>query len=121
MHPARVLFWCALMFLIIVAFATRHSTREEFAEKRDQSRIAREARYRPVFAVRDWFLASLDRVIPPPINALVGGVLLGSRSQLPREITEDFRRTGLSHVMAISGYNVSIITVMLMNILAAPV
>jgi competence protein ComEC len=44
---------------------------------------------------------------------------VGTRSRLPDSITQDFRRTGLSHITAVSGYNISIIAVVLMNMLAA--
>ncbi|MEK7616145.1 MAG: ComEC/Rec2 family competence protein [Patescibacteria group bacterium] len=102
-----------------VALFTRHATREEFIQHRDEARVVREQRYRSVYAVRDWFLVSVNRTVPQPVSALIGGVLVGARSQLPKDIVEDFRRTGLSHIMAISGYNISIISVILMNMLAS--
>lgn len=119
LHPSRILFWCALAFLLIIAFATRHAAREEFLQVQREQRATREMRYHRIYAIRNWFLGSLNRAIPQPVGALVGGILVGARSQLPRGIVEDFRRTGLSHITAISGYNISIISVALMNLLAS--
>ncbi|MEK7145890.1 MAG: ComEC/Rec2 family competence protein, partial [Patescibacteria group bacterium] len=40
-----------------------------------------------------------------PEASFVAGLLLGSRKGLPEELTLAFQRTGLSHIVAISGYN----------------
>ena len=119
MHPSRVLFWCAVIFLVGVAFTTRNDSRQDYLRVREQNRGAREQRYQNIYRVRDWFLVSVNRTVPQPVGVLIGGVLVGARSQLPKNIVEDFRRTGLSHITAISGYNISIISVALMNVLAS--
>lgn len=43
-----------------------------------------------------------------PYGSLVAGVLYGARGGLG-SLTEQFNRTGVSHILAISGYNISII------------
>ena len=106
-YPSRILFWIAVVFLVIVAFATRNATRQDYVRPSP----------RPS-AVRDWFLDSVSRTVPYPVGALVNGVLLGSTAHMPKSMIEDFRRAGLSHVTAVSGYNISIIAVMLMGILS---
>lgn len=50
---------------------------------------------------------------PEPDNSLMAGLLYGSRSGLPSELVDNFSRTGISHIMAVSGYNVSILAVAL--------
>ena len=49
--------------------------------------------------------------------ALLSAILLGKRDNLDDSVTRDFRRTGLSHLLAISGLHLSILAVLLLNFL----
>ena len=60
-------------------------------------------------AARARILAALDAALPHPTSDLAAGILTGDRSGIPRLVTDDFNRSGLSHLIAISGYNISII------------
>jgi competence protein ComEC len=55
----------------------------------------------------------MARLWPEPDNSVMAGVLYGSRSGLPQEIVDNFSRTGVSHITAVSGYNVTIMAVAL--------
>ncbi|MEK7642867.1 MAG: ComEC/Rec2 family competence protein [Patescibacteria group bacterium] len=59
--------------------------------------------------IRDAFVTGLNRALPEPYGSYVAGVMVGVRSNIPREIRDAFRRTGTSHITALSGYNVTII------------
>lgn len=59
-----------------------------------------------VFNLRSIIELGLERALPEPHAALAKGLLLGQKV-LSEEIEEDFRRVGLSHILAASGYNVS--------------
>lgn len=59
----------------------------------------------------------LQRAIPEPESGLILGLLVGGDGRLPKSIQDEFSRTGLSHIVAVSGYNVSIIAVIAMNAL----
>src|SRR5262245_53897353 len=54
-------------------------------------------------------LAAMGEALPPASAALLAGLLLGERSDLPREIDDAFRRAGVYHVLAVSGFNVAIL------------
>ncbi len=55
----------------------------------------------------------INLVLPEPHASLLAGLLLGSRGGMPEDLTQDFRTTGLTHIVAISGYNITmLITVM---------
>jgi competence protein ComEC len=54
-------------------------------------------------------LAAMADALPPASAALLGGLLLGERTDLPREIDDAFRRAGVYHVLAVSGFNVAIL------------
>lgn len=53
----------------------------------------------------------LNQLFPEPASSFAAGILLGSRSSIPKEILDDFKRTGLSHILALSGYNIVILIV----------
>ncbi|HLF04948.1 MAG TPA: ComEC/Rec2 family competence protein [Dehalococcoidia bacterium] len=64
---------------------------------------------RQVFGVRRRLSQSLEAALPVPEAGLAQALLLGIRSGLPPGVVEDFRRTGASHLLAISGLQVSVL------------
>jgi competence protein ComEC len=58
---------------------------------------------------RLWIHAVIGRHLPPVSGALLEGLLIGERRQLPPTLLEDFRRAGVYHVLAISGFNVALV------------
>ncbi len=52
----------------------------------------------------------LQGLVAEPYVTLATGMLWGDDGGLPREITDDFRRTGTTHLLAVSGYNVMVFT-----------
>ncbi len=50
-------------------------------------------------------------------GALTAALLLGDRSSLPASVSLAFRRTGLSHTLALSGMHLSVLTLLLRRIL----
>ncbi len=54
-------------------------------------------------------LAAISRALPPTSGALLAGLLLGERTDLPHELDEGFRRAGVYHVLAVSGFNVALL------------
>jgi competence protein ComEC len=59
--------------------------------------------------VRRWATGTIARALPPASAALLSGLLLGDRSALPEDIDEQFRRAGVYHVLAVSGFNVALV------------
>jgi len=72
--------------------------------KRDQGNPALTA----VYTLRRGLSESLSKALPEPQNALAQGILLGLRSTIPQELKDAFTRTGTTHILAISGHNLSI-------------
>ena len=62
-----------------------------------------------VYALRRTLAQSLARAVPEPQAALGQALLLGMRDGLPDELIEEFRETGMSHLLAISGMHVGIL------------
>ena len=59
--------------------------------------------------VRRAAIASMGAALPPVSAALLAGLLLGDRTDLPRDVDEAFRLAGVYHVLAVSGFNVAIL------------
>lgn len=59
--------------------------------------------------VRAWLLDGLTDTIPEPEASLGAGILLGVRSSIAPEIADAFATAGLTHVVAISGWNIAIV------------
>lgn len=67
-----------------------------------------------LFGIRDILSDGVQRSMSEPASAYINGILLGMRDDLPPDVTEAFSRTGTTHVLAISGYNIAIIAVFFM-------
>jgi competence protein ComEC len=52
---------------------------------------------------------ALRRNIAEPQAALVVGVVTGDRTSIPRDVQEAFLRSGTTHILAISGQNISLL------------
>ena len=63
--------------------------------------------------------AALARGAPTREAALARGFVLGEDEGIDAGTTEDFRRAGLSHLLAVSGQNVALLALLAMPVLAA--
>ncbi len=72
---------------------------------------------RALIASREWCEERIAMIFPEPSSSLLTGLLTGSRRGMPERVTEDFQRTGLSHITAISGYNITIILTLFSSLL----
>ncbi len=67
--------------------------------------------------VRDSIVERIFLALPEPHGSLLAGILLGNRVKLDRDLLEVFRLVGLSHIIAVSGYNLTILTANIRSIL----
>ena len=52
---------------------------------------------------------ALARALPEPAAGLAAEILIGLRERVDRDLAADFTTTGLSHVVAISGWNIALV------------
>lgn len=59
--------------------------------------------------IKQNFVAGLNTTLPKDAAAFMAGILIGSRSALPKTLQETLTALGLSHIVAVSGYNLTIL------------
>ncbi|MEX0597977.1 MAG: ComEC/Rec2 family competence protein, partial [Candidatus Paceibacterota bacterium] len=57
-------------------------------------------------------LNRIDTSYPNQVGEFLKGILIGYTDTLPSDIKESFKKTGVSHVLAVSGYNMAIIVIL---------
>ncbi len=62
-----------------------------------------------LFRFKVFFLERLGEVLSPTPSALVAGLLTGDRSGFTDDLKSQFSQAGLTHILAVSGYNITII------------
>lgn len=63
----------------------------------------------PIDTIRRKFAAGMETALPEPVASFGLGLLIGQRSTLPDTVTTTLAAVGLTHIIAVSGYNLTII------------
>ena len=61
-----------------------------------------------VAEIRRKFAAGMQTALPEPLGSFAKGLLLGQRATLPASVKQDLLMVGLTHIIAVSGYNLTI-------------
>ncbi|TSD03229.1 MAG: hypothetical protein Athens071416_290 [Parcubacteria group bacterium Athens0714_16] len=69
-----------------------------------------------LFSVKNSFLKSIKKIIPEPHASLLGGLTVGAQESLGEELQNNFRKTGIAHIVVLSGYNVTIVSEAIMRV-----
>lgn len=112
----------------LVVRGTVNRLQEEYARSFEKNRINGIVRFaevtptgavrgspvlRTIFAFKRHALSVLPGVLPEKQAAFLAGVTVGERAQFSDEFTEAMRVSGTMHVVALSGYNISILAVVI--------
>lgn len=73
--------------------------------------------YGHLLVLKKNFIAIIEKILPEPSSSFLAALLVGARRTLPDDLVNAFNKTGTTHIVAISGYNISIISIMLLNFL----
>ena len=66
--------------------------------------------WQPLYALRRHVSMMVESLFPEPYGALVNGILLGIESGIPPALREAFNATGTSHILVISGFNIALLS-----------
>lgn len=55
---------------------------------------------------------TIAALLPQPESGLLAGILLGDDSRLPEKVNQAFRDSGVAHIIAVSGFNIAILSAM---------
>ncbi|TSC53136.1 MAG: Uncharacterized protein LiPW39_433 [Parcubacteria group bacterium LiPW_39] len=69
-----------------------------------------------LFWLKNKFENSISQILVEPQSALLDGLLLGEKRGFSQELMNDFGRTGTTHIIALSGYNITIIAFSLIGL-----
>jgi competence protein ComEC len=69
-----------------------------------------------IFKFKGLFEDRVAEIYSEPHGSMVAGLLLGVRRGIPAELTEDFNETGLTHIVAISGYNITLVIIVVFGL-----
>jgi competence protein ComEC len=69
-----------------------------------------------IYALRDRALTTIQVLFPDPEASLLAGILVGMEEAIPPEVQQDFNDTGTTHIIAISGFNITIIAAIFVSL-----
>ncbi|MFQ5493256.1 MAG: ComEC/Rec2 family competence protein [Candidatus Dojkabacteria bacterium] len=72
--------------------------------------------FKAVNEIRTVVTDSVKRALPEPHASLLTGMLIGTREQFPGGFDDDLKRTGTTHIIAVSGYNVTVLLTLLLTL-----
>ncbi len=71
-----------------------------------------------LFDLKNALISKINLLIKEPESALLAGLLLGAKNSLGEDWQADFRIAGVSHIVALSGYNITIVADSILVVLA---
>jgi len=71
-----------------------------------------------LFLVKEKFLEKMNFAIASPESLLMGGLILGEKSSFDQALRQSFVNTGTIHIVALSGYNITIVAEWFMKLFA---
>lgn len=71
-----------------------------------------------LFAAKHRFMHSIEALLPEPHAGLGEGLLLGVKRALGEELESVFRKTGIIHIVVLSGYNIMLVVAFVMYVFA---
>ena len=71
---------------------------------------------RALYGVKERLLGVMEEILPRPHAPLLQGILLGARAGIPATLRQAFDLSGTTHLIAISGFNMTIVAIMLESV-----
>ncbi|MFH0874231.1 MAG: ComEC/Rec2 family competence protein [Candidatus Komeilibacteria bacterium] len=65
----------------------------------------------PFFTFKDYIINVYIKTLPGPVAGLMQAMIVNERGEVARDTTSNFSRSGLSHIVAISGMNMTLLII----------
>lgn len=101
----------------IRALVSRGSVKTAYTSAKRPSEARTYAVFGLLYDLRKSIEDRIGLILPEPHGSLLAGLLTGSRRGLPEHLSDDFRTSGITHIIAVSGYNITIILTLLSSAL----
>ncbi len=72
--------------------------------------------YGPIFSLKNKLADIGGKIFPEPHASFLAALIYGARQGIPDDLTEQFNRVSLTHIIAISGHNISLVVGILLPI-----
>ena len=69
-----------------------------------------------IYSLRDSLAQTLGQVLPEPQSSLAQGIILGIRGNIPGNLNDAFARSGTTHLLAISGFNIGVMAGIMLGV-----
>lgn len=76
-----------------------------------EEKIEKESYIKSLSLFRQKLLDNINKIYPKQEAIFLWGILLWAREELPEKLKENFNNSGLTHFIAVSGFNITIIIV----------
>ena len=83
-----------------IYFSTSTNTFDTLSQKKDYKYL--------LYSSREGLLARIRKIFPEQEAIFLWGILFGARENIPSELKEDFNNSGLTHFIAVSGFNITL-------------
>ncbi|MDD5431332.1 MAG: ComEC/Rec2 family competence protein, partial [Candidatus Pacebacteria bacterium] len=70
-----------------------------------------------LLSFRNKIIGIFKQILPSEKAAFMAGLTIGAREDFSKDLTENMKQSGTTHLVALSGYNISIIAIAVMSIL----
>lgn len=64
-----------------------------------------------LYGAKRAYLEGTQAVLPEPQAGLAGGIVAGDKRSVGTEVADEFKRTSLTHILVLSGYNIAVVAV----------
>jgi competence protein ComEC len=69
-----------------------------------------------IYTLRKHALSTIQRLFPDPEASLLAGILVGMEASIAPDVQQAFNDTGTTHIIAISGFNITIIAAIFVSL-----
>lgn len=71
-----------------------------------------------LFSIKKYFVDTIRKLFPRAQAGLFAGIIIGEKSLLPKEVLADFQIAGLTHMVVLSGFNITIVAIFMVSVLS---